>query len=51
MKEDLTQLKFFIIKHNQIIVKDPSNKRMNQMTYKMDQKYFQSMKLTKAIKK
>jgi len=51
MKEDLTIIKYFILKHYQEIIEEPSNNRMAQYHYNWDQKTKQSEKIKLNIRK
>lgn len=51
MKEDLTQIRFYISKHYKQLVEDPSNRRQELFHYNYIQKCKQSEKLEKRIQK
>lgn len=49
MKEDLTQIRFYISKHYKQLVEDPSNRRQEVFHYNYVHKCKQSEKLEKRI--
>ena len=49
MKEDLTQIRFYISKHYKQLVEDPSNRRQEIFHYNYIHKCKQSEKLEKRI--